>query len=88
MNREHELRCFMCLRNPLLATYGLDKNGQVFIHVKIWKAQRIFGELYIEQGSKVRIRCRECGRWHVIMLVGKRAVLEQSQEELPEQNNP
>ena len=38
-----ELRCF-CARKPLLATYGIDTDGKLYIHVKIWKAQRIFGE--------------------------------------------
>jgi hypothetical protein len=87
-HRERELRCDLCVRRPLLATYGINEKEQVFIHVKIWKARRIFGELIIEEGSKVRLRCRECGRWHVIKLIGKHASLEETFEELPILNTP
>jgi hypothetical protein len=79
--REHELRCF-CARNPLLATYGIDKRGNLFIHVKIWKSDRIFGELVIEVGI-VKIRCRNCLRWHVVRIVGRKATLEETHDELP-----
>lgn len=79
--REKELRCF-CRRKPLLATYGIDKIGTLFIHVKIWKAHRIFGELVVE-GGIVKIRCRDCLRWHTINVIGKRATLEETYEELP-----
>ena len=78
---EHELRCF-CRTEPLLATYGIDSGGTLFVHVKIWKAKRIFGELIIE-GGVVKIRCRNCLRWHVIRIAGGKASLEETQEELP-----
>jgi hypothetical protein len=80
--REKELRCF-CNRQPLLATYGIDGKGNLFVHVKIWKARRIFGELVIE-GGIVKIRCRECLRWHVIRIHQNHAVLQETREELPE----
>jgi hypothetical protein len=79
--REKELRCF-CGGEPLLATYGIDKLGKLFIHVKIWKARRIFGELVIEVGI-VKIRCRNCLRWHVVNITGRRATLQETREELP-----
>ena len=79
--REKELRCF-CARDPLLATYGVDSRGKVFVHVKIWKARRIFGELIIE-GCVVKIRCRECLRMHTINVVGTKASLQETHEELP-----
>lgn len=80
--REKELRCF-CDKKALLATYGIDRKGSLFVHVKIWKARRIFGELVIE-GGIVKIRCRECLRWHVIRIHQNRAVLRETREELPE----
>lgn len=79
--REKELRCF-CRAEPLLATYGVDGKGKLFVHVKIWKARRIFGELVIE-GGLVKIRCRDCLRWHKIRVYQNQAALEETHEELP-----
>jgi len=66
----------------LLATYGIDSKGKLFVHVKIYKARRIFGELVIE-GGIVKIRCRDCLRWHTINIVGNKASLEETHEKLP-----
>lgn len=66
--RRHELRCF-CSRRPLLAIYGVDDTGQTYVHVRIYKQQRIFGDV-ICYGGKVKICCRECVRWHIITFVG------------------
>lgn len=79
--REKELRCF-CSREPLLATYGIDSKGKLFLHVKIWKARRIYGELVIE-GGLVKIRCRDCLRWHTIHVRKNHAFLQQTDENLP-----
>lgn len=79
--REKELRCF-CRAQPLLATYGIDSKGKLYVHVKVWKQRRIFGELVIEGGT-VKIRCRDCLRWHVIRIEQNRATLHETQEELP-----
>ena len=81
MRREKELRCF-CSRQPLLATYGIDGSGKLFVHVKIWKSRRIFGELIIE-GGLVKIRCRECLRFHTIHFHEKRATLEATDQDIP-----
>ena len=70
------LRCF-CRRTPLLATYGLDENGEVYIHVKVYKSHRIYGEVVITKGI-VKLHCRECMRWHTIRIVGKEARLVES----------
>jgi len=79
--REKELRCF-CRTTPLLATYGVDSKGKLFLHVKIYKAQRIFGELVIE-GGVVKIRCRECLRWHTVHVHNNKAVLRETRDQLP-----
>lgn len=63
--REKELRCF-CRGEPLLATYGVDNRGVLFVHVKIYKQSRIYGEL-IFQGGVVKLRCRNCLRWHRVI---------------------
>lgn len=59
-----ELRCF-CARKPLLATYGRDEQGNVYLHMRIYKQQRIFGEMVVYSGV-CKIHCRECLRWHKI----------------------
>lgn len=63
----HELRCF-CAREPLLATYGLTEGGLPYVHVRVYKQNRIFGEVVIT-GGKVQLHCRECLRWHSVNIV-------------------
>lgn len=73
----NELRCF-CSRQPLLATYGIDEQGNLYVHVKVFKQQRIFGEVLIMEGI-VKLHCRECLRWHqVIMRMPGQAELEET----------
>jgi hypothetical protein len=60
----NELRCF-CSRHPLLATYGLTQQGKVYLHIKVYKQGRIYGEVVVEDG-KVSLHCRECLRWHSV----------------------
>lgn len=62
----NELRCF-CSRKPLLATYGLDKNGRIYVHVRVFKQRRVFGEVLVTEG-KVQLHCRECLRWHTVRI--------------------
>lgn len=75
--REKELRCF-CRNEPLLATYGVDRRGKLFVHVKIYKQSRIFGEFVVE-GGIVKLRCRNCQRWHRISIGGYSAELTPTQ---------
>ena len=73
-----ELRCF-CSRKPLLATYGTDKRSRLYVHVKVYKQGRIFGEVVVTGGT-VRIHCRECLRWHTVVIADNRARLEEIAE--------
>lgn len=63
----YELRCF-CRHTPLLATYGLNSQGKIYIHVKIYKSGRVYGEVYVEDGASVRLHCRDCLRWHRVVI--------------------
>lgn len=73
----NELRCF-CSRTPLLATYGLDEKGAPYVHVKVFKQDRIFGEIVVT-GGEVKLRCRECLRWHsVVIRTPHRVALEEA----------
>lgn len=78
-HRENELRCF-CRRTPLLALYGV-RNGTPFVHVKVYKQDRIFGEVYFE-GGKVKLRCRECRRWTTINIIGEPTLVETTEPDL------
>jgi len=73
---KNELRCF-CSRSPLLAVYGVGGDGKLFVHVRVFKQRRIYGEMLVTEG-KVKLRCRECLRWHTVVIrqPGK-AVLEE-----------
>jgi len=62
----NKLKCF-CRTKPLLAMYGRDSRGVLFIHIKVFKQDRLFGEQII-RGGVVEIRCRECLRWHRITI--------------------
>ncbi|HWI67828.1 MAG TPA: hypothetical protein VNS88_05580 [Nitrospiraceae bacterium] len=62
---KNELRCF-CSREPLLAVYGV-KDKKLYVHIKIYKQRRIYGEALITEG-KVKLHCRECLRWHTVTL--------------------
>lgn len=62
---KHRLNCF-CSRRPLLAMYGVDERSRPYVHVKVYKQQRIFAE-FIAWGGEVAVACRECLRWHKIV---------------------
>lgn len=61
---KNPLRC-ECRRQPLLAMYGVDEKGQPYLHVRVYKARRIYGEILVVEG-KVQLRCRECYRWFTV----------------------
>ena len=76
-----EVRCF-CRRAPLLAICGRNKdNGEPFVHVKSARKDRINAEAIIVSGE-VRIRCRDCLRWHTIRI--KTIGVDHTPEQLPE----
>lgn len=60
------LRCF-CSRHPILAFYGVNEQGQLYVHIKIYKNRRVYGEILTTSGN-ITIRCRECLRWHNLVL--------------------
>ncbi len=73
----HELRCF-CSREPLLALYGVGSDGLPYIHIKVYKQTRIYGEAIIK-GGEVKLHCRECLRWHrVVIRAPRRLELEEA----------
>lgn len=63
----NELRCAWCSRRPKLAYYGIDKDGNPYVHQKVYKQGRIYGES-IARGGTLEIKCRECNRWNKIRI--------------------
>lgn len=60
------LKCF-CSRSPILAFYGVNDKGELYVHIKIYKARHVYGEIITTSGN-ITIRCRECLRWHTLVL--------------------
>ena len=57
-----QMRC-ICRHKPLLAVCGSDDDG-VFIHVKVYKQNRLYAELFSRH--PITIRCRDCMRfWNI-----------------------
>lgn len=84
---KNELRCF-CSRAPLLATYGVDESGLLYVHVRIFKQRRIYGEVIVREG-KVSLHCRECLRWHTVKIIQPNtAVLEEDTDPQPIRPEP
>jgi hypothetical protein len=64
---KYELRC-VCRTQPLLAVYGVDEDGYLYVHIKIFKQGRIYGEV-VASGGVVRLRCRECYHWQRVRIL-------------------
>jgi hypothetical protein len=47
--------------------YGVDRTGLLYVHVRVFKQDRIFGEIFAT-GGVVRICCRDCLRWHKVTI--------------------
>lgn len=62
----NELRCF-CSRRPLLATWGVNDKNELYVHLRIYKQRRVYGEVIVT-GGKVKILCRECYRWYTVRI--------------------
>ena len=77
---KHELRC-SCNLKPLLAIYGRDKNGQAYVHVRVYKQNRVYAEVY--STNPIALLCRLCGRWWNIKIVNNEAKLEDRQKPNP-----
>lgn len=69
------LRCY-CAGNPLLGVCGTDERGDPWVHVKVWKGQRLYAEVLASSGV-VKLRCRKCLRWHKVKIVRGAPALEE-----------
>lgn len=84
---KHELRCF-CRGTPLLAIYGVEPSGKLYIHIKIYKQGRVYGETYHTDGT-VKIKCRNCARWQRVRIVSSEAQLVETEPPVvAEENRP
>lgn len=81
MGNKNEMRCF-CTRHPLLAVYGVDDKGELYIHVKVYKQSRVYAELFISADAEVKIRCRECLRMHKIKIISGQPQLNETEDSM------
>lgn len=63
---KHDLRCF-CKGEPLLAKYGVDERGKLYVHIRVFKSREVYGEILVTDGT-VKILCRYCHRWHTVTI--------------------
>lgn len=82
----HDLRC-SCRRRPLLALYGMDGMGKLYIEIKAYKARLTFAHVIVTlKDGEVKLFCRECHRWHVVSVVADTtAVLQEIFSPIPEE---
>lgn len=79
-----DIRCPLCYRSPILATYGFDEKGRLFIHVKVWKGREVKADVYVT-GGEVTLKCYRCLRFNTVRIVHKRPVLSKTRR--PEIND-
>ena len=50
------------------------------MHVRVYKQRRVFGEVLVTNGV-VKLHCRECLRWHTVVIrqPGKAELIEDSE---------
>lgn len=79
---KNKLHCF-CSRKPLLAMYGIDERGRAYVHCRVYKQAKVYGD-WIAYGGEVKILCRECLRWLTIVFVqSPRVKAELHESEVP-----
>jgi hypothetical protein len=66
LGEKKPIKCF-CSRKPLLAMFGVDEDGLLYIHVKWYKGDKIYGEI-LARGGVVSLKCRDCFRWYKIFI--------------------
>lgn len=66
MSEPVEIRC-TCRVRPLLGKALRDAQGKWYLHIKVYRQQRIYAEIIADSGT-VRVKCRECLCWHTIKI--------------------
>lgn len=66
MNQVKVIHC-KCDCETKLAEYGVNSDGKLFVHLKVFKQGRVFGEMIATSGV-VHLRCRDCARWTLIRI--------------------
>jgi uncharacterized metal-binding protein YceD (DUF177 family) len=78
----------------LLALYGVDDHGRLYIEMKVYKQQMVYGHMVaILRSGEVKLFCRECHRWYTVTVTEETtAVLQEIdspvQEEASDSENP
>jgi hypothetical protein len=61
--------------------YGTDTNGRAYIHVRIYKGHRVYGEVFTTH--PVSILCRMCGLWWNINIINDEITMKKRQAPSP-----
>jgi uncharacterized C2H2 Zn-finger protein len=80
---ERDLRCPLCSSEPILARYGIDKDGILYVHIKVYKARQIKHESFV-RGGEVTLRCYRCDRYHVVRIRQNAVVLDRTRRPRPD----
>lgn len=62
--------------------YGIDENGILYIHIKVYKAKQIKSESFI-RGGEVTLRCYSCDRYHVVRIRQRAVILDKTRRPRP-----
>lgn len=84
---EKELRCPLCASAPILAKYGIDESGRLFIHIKVYKASQVKHESFV-RGGEVTLRCYRCDKYHLVRIRNSEAVLDHGRRPKPNLVDP
>lgn len=60
---KHPLRC-TCNLKPMLAMWGKDENDNAYVHVRVYKQDRMYAEIYTIE--PIMLCCRACETWWYI----------------------
>lgn len=61
----YEYKCD-CRHHPLLAIYGREEGGALYVHVRVYKNKKLYAEVYTNHD--IKIMCRECKFWREIVI--------------------
>ena len=84
---EGEVRCPVCEASPLLATYGFDEKGRLYLHVKVYKARSVKADVFI-RGGEVTLKCTRCMKYNTVRIVDHRPVLNRTRRPVISAANP
>jgi len=95
---EKDIRCPLCVmpedfeypddwKPPLLATYGFDEKGRLYVHIRSYKAKSVRSEVFI-RGGEVTLKCPRCLKYNTVRIVSHKPVLDRARRPDISADNP